>query len=109
MDNRILDEGPYGTPDKTSAGQAMGITALVLGILGVVTSLIPCFGTFAIIFGVLAIIFGAIGYNQAKKANGKTGMPIAGLVLGIIATLFSILWVAIFAGAIAAGAAGSGL
>ena len=83
----------------------MGIAGLVLGILGVITSFVPCFGAFALIFGILAIIFGAVGLNQAKKNNGKTGMPMAGLILGIIATAFTILWVIVFAGVIAAGAA----
>ena len=95
-------------PEKTQAGQNMGIAALVLGILAVITSFIPCFGAFALIFGVLAIVFGALGLSQAKKGNGKTGMPMAGLILGIIATLFILLWVVILAGIIAAGASGAG-
>jgi len=93
--------------EETNAGQAMGIAALVLGILGVLTAFIPCFGFFALIFGVLAIIFGAIGLSQAKKGNGKTGMPKAGLVLGIVATAFIILWLVVFAGILATGAAAS--
>ena len=84
--------------EKTDAGQGMGVASLVLGILGVLTAFIPCFGFFALIFGILATIFGAVGYNQAKKGNGKTGMPTAGLILGILATMFIILWLAVFAG-----------
>lgn len=93
------------TPEKTDAGQGMSVAALVLGILGLITAFIPCFGFFALIFGVLAIIFGAVGLKQAKKGNGKTGMPMAGLILGIIATAFIILWLILFAGIIASGAA----
>jgi hypothetical protein len=87
---------------NNNAGQGMGVASLVLGILGIVTSFIPCFGLFALIFGLLAMIFGAVGLSQAKKANAKTGMPTAGLVLGIIATVFTIIWWVIFAGVIAA-------
>ncbi|HAC24004.1 MAG TPA: hypothetical protein DCE81_03720 [Cytophagales bacterium] len=93
--------------DKTNAGQGMGIASLVTGILGVVTSFIPCFGFFAMIFGVLAIVFGVVGLNQAKKGNGKTGMPMAGLILGIIASAFIVIWLIVFAGVLATGAASS--
>ena len=87
--------------NRSSAGKGMGVTALVLGILGVVCSFIPCFGVFAIIFGILAIIFGAVGLNQAKKGGGSQKMPRAGLVLGIISTVFTIIWWLSFAAAVA--------
>jgi hypothetical protein len=89
--------------DKTNAGQGLGIAGLVLGIVAVILSFIPCFGIFALFFAVLAIIFGGVGLNQAKTANGKTGMPIAGLVLGIVATIFILLWTLVIAGIVAAG------
>src|SRR5690349_18408984 len=93
------------TTEKTDAGQGMSIASLVLGILGLITAFIPCFGFFSLIFGVLAIIFGVIGLKQAKKGNGKTGMPMAGLILGIISTAFIIIWLIVFAGIIATSAA----
>ncbi len=74
------------------AGQSLGIAGLVLGILGAVASFIPCFGLFAMLFGVLAIIFGAIGLSQAKKAGAKTTLPMAGLVLGIISCVITLVW-----------------
>lgn len=84
---------------KTSnAGQGMGIAALVLGILAVIASFIPCFGFFAILFGVLAIIFGAVGLSQAKKGNAPVVMPKAGLILGIVATSFVIIWMLVVVG-----------
>ncbi|MDN3674026.1 DUF4190 domain-containing protein [Flavobacterium branchiarum] len=76
----------------SNAGQGMSIAALVLGIVAVVAAFIPCFGLIAVLFGVLAIIFGAIGLSQAKKENAPTTMPIAGLILGIVATAFIIIW-----------------
>jgi hypothetical protein len=94
--------------EKSNAGQGMGIASLVLGILAVITSFVPCFGAFALIFGALAIVFGALGLSQAKRGGGRTGMPIAGLILGVLATLFIIIWVIIIAGAIAVGASNSG-
>ena len=94
MENQITNT------ETTSAGQGMGIAALVLGVLGVITAFIPCFGMFAILFGVLATIFGAVGLTQAKKGSGGKGLPLSGLVLGIIATVFTIIWLMLFAGAV---------
>ena len=82
----------------SNAGQGMGIAALVLGILAVIASFIPCFGFFAVLFGVLAIIFGAVGLSQAKKGNAATVMPKAGLILGIVATAFVIIWMLVVVG-----------
>ncbi|MFH6957551.1 DUF4190 domain-containing protein [Flavobacterium aquidurense] len=82
----------------STAGQGMGIAALVLGIVGAIAAFIPCFGLVAVIFGVLAIIFGAIGLSQAKREKAPTTMPLAGLVLGIVATAFVIIWVLVVVG-----------
>jgi lysylphosphatidylglycerol synthetase-like protein (DUF2156 family) len=84
----------------SNAGQGMGIAALVLGIVGAIAAFIPCFGLVAVIFGVLAIIFGAIGLSQAKRENASTTMPKAGLILGIVATAFVIIWVLVVVGSI---------
>ncbi len=83
-----------------NAGQAMGITALVLGILAVITAFIPCFGLIAILFGVLAIIFGAVGMSQAKSGGAATIMPKSGFILGIVATAFVIIWMLVVVGTI---------
>jgi hypothetical protein len=84
---------------KSNAGNGMGIAALILGIFGIISAFIPCFGLFAIFFGSLAIIFGAVGLSQAKKGGGAKGMPTAGLILGLLSTIFTILWTVVFAAA----------
>ncbi|KQB37576.1 MULTISPECIES: DUF4190 domain-containing protein [Flavobacterium] len=84
----------------SNAGQGMGIAALVLGIVAAIAAFIPCFGLIAVFFGVLAIIFGAIGLSQAKRENAPTTMPKAGLILGIVATAFVIIWVLVVVGSI---------
>lgn len=86
--------------NNSKAGQAMGIAALVLGIIAVIAAFIPCFGLIAILFGVLAIIFGAIGLSQAKKENASITMPRAGLILGIVATAFVIIWMLVIVGTV---------
>jgi membrane-bound ClpP family serine protease len=85
---------------SSNAGQSLGIIALIFGIIGLLAAFIPCFGFIAVIFGVLAIVFGAIALNQAKKDNASTSLPKAGLYLGIAATIFVIIWVAIFVGSV---------
>lgn len=89
---------------SSKAGQGLGIAALVLGIIAVIAAFIPCFGFFAILFGVLAIIFGAVGLSQAKKGNAPTTMPKSGLILGIVATGFVIIWMVVIVGAIGSAA-----
>lgn len=85
---------------SSTAGQGMGIAALVLGIVSVICAFIPCFGLIAVIFGILAIIFGAIGMSQAKRGNAPNIMPKAGFILGIVATAFVIIWVSVVVGTI---------
>ena len=84
-------------PAPSNAGQTMGILALVLGIIAAPLAFIPCTAVFAWVPAGLAIIFGAVGLSQAKKGNGKTGLPIAGLVIGAISLIIVICWIVIFA------------
>lgn len=93
---------------SSNAGQGMGIAALVLGIVAAIAAFIPCFGFIAILFGVLAIIFGAIGLSQAKKGNASTTMPKAGLILGVVATAFVIVWMLVIVGTIGSAVATHG-
>ena len=86
--------------NNPNAGQSMGIAALVLGIVAVIAAFIPCFGLIAILFGVLAIIFGAVGLSQAKKENASLTMPRSGLILGIVATGFVLIWMLVIVGSI---------
>ncbi len=73
---------PALAPDKPSIG--MGVTALVVSLVGWLFFWIPIFG---LILPGLGIIFGGIGI---AKNNGK-GMAIAGLAMGIIEVLLSLL------------------
>ncbi len=72
----------------TERTSGMAITALVLGIVGLILNFIS----------VLAIVFGAIAIGQTNKdpnLKGK-GMAIAGLVLGIVVFviwIILIIWI----------------
>ncbi|MFH8981332.1 DUF4190 domain-containing protein [Streptomyces varsoviensis] len=68
----------------------MGITGLVLGIVGV------CLGAFIILFwmswlpALLAVIFGAVGMSRARKGLATNGgMALAGVILGGLGLLIS--------------------
>ncbi|MEU5874924.1 hypothetical protein AB0A73_25595 [Glycomyces sp. NPDC047369] len=63
------------------------MTALVLGIVGLVFAVIPVVNVFtAVPLGVLAIIFGIVALVVAGKRGGKgKGTGGTGLVLGILA------------------------
>ena len=68
-----------------SPNNGLAIAALVLGILTFV-----CLGPIA---GVLAIIFGFLGLKKANEMGGTgKGMSIAGIVLGAVGTIASILF-----------------
>jgi hypothetical protein len=78
----------------TGGGQnnGMAVAALVLGILTFV-----CLGPIA---GILAIVFGFLGLKKAKEVGTGRGMSIAGIVLGAVGTIASIvLLVALLAAA----------
>jgi hypothetical protein len=73
-------------------GAGMAITALVLGILGILTFFVLIGG----VLGLVALILGVVASRRAKRglARGR-GMAITGAVLGLLALLGSIAIVAI--------------
>ena len=75
---------------KNNSGQNMGIAALITAIITFVLSVIPCVGLIAIIPGIIAIILASVGMSQAARNNSPRGVLIAGLIIGIIASLISL-------------------
>lgn len=73
------------TPAPTEKS-ALGITSLVLGIVGIVGSWIPILNNISFIIAILGVIFGAIGLRSVLKGTkaGK-GITIAGFVISILA------------------------
>lgn len=70
-------------------GNGWGVTALVLGILAAVLGFIPLVGVVAFGLGPLAIIFGIIGIVRKNRPHGTA---IAGLTLGIVGLIVSIVF-----------------
>ncbi|MCD0446776.1 hypothetical protein LO763_24460 [Glycomyces sp. A-F 0318] len=77
---------PVAQPMPVKQGNGFGVTALVLGIIGIVLAVIPFLNIVGIVLGVLALIFGVVALATAGKRNGKgRGTGGAGLVLGVLA------------------------
>lgn len=72
---------PATNQNVAPQGNGLAVTALVLGIIGLVIGWVPIIGwLIGPILALLAIIFGAVGARKPVKK----GMAIAGLVMGII-------------------------
>jgi len=67
----------------------LGITALVLGILGLVISLIPCLGAFSGLIDILGIITGGVAAYLGKKQNAPINMAIVGIVLSVLGLIMA--------------------
>jgi len=68
----------------------MGIAALVTAIITFVLAVIPCVGLIAIIPGIISIILASVGLSQAARGNAPRGLLVAGLIIGIIASMISL-------------------
>lgn len=93
------------TPSVAAVPKRSGlaVTALVLGIVGLVLSIIPVINVVGILLGGLAVVFGIIGIVTANgvKRTGR-GMAIAGLILGAVAVVVGIIVNVVILGALSA-------
>lgn len=79
--------GDSHAPVQPTDSKAFSIVSLVTGILSVLIGCC-CNQYIAIILGVVAIVFAAL----SRKKNGKfSGLAIAGLICGIVGTVFGVL------------------
>jgi phosphate/sulfate permease len=74
---------------KNYSGQNMGIAALITAIIAFVLAVIPCVGIIAIIPGIVTIVLASVGMSQAARNTSPRGLLIAGLIIGIVATLIA--------------------
>jgi hypothetical protein len=80
---------------RNSSGQNLGIAALITAIITFVLAVIPCLGLIAIIPGIIAIVLAGVGLSQASRNNSPKGLLLAGLIIGIIASLISLSQLAV--------------
>ena len=88
---------------------SMSIAALVCGILGIVGSFIPIVCYFTLILAILGIVFGVKGMKIAKMNGVGKGLAIAGLVCGIVGTVFGAIGVICVICVCSLGAAGTSM
>jgi hypothetical protein len=85
----------YGYPGTVVVQQApsngLGTAGFVTGLLGLIFCWVFVFG---LILGLLGIILGGAGISSGRKKGAGTGLAIAGLVLGLISLVPSILIIA---------------
>lgn len=75
---------------RKNPGQNLGIAALITGIVTFVLAVIPCVGLIAVIPGIITIVLAVVGLSQASRDNSTKGVVLAGLIIGVIATMISI-------------------
>jgi hypothetical protein len=75
---------------KNNSAQNLGIAALITAIITFVLAVIPCVGLIAIIPGIIAIILASVGLSQATRNNAPKGVLIAGLIIGVLASMISL-------------------
>ncbi len=74
-------QAPYGfAPQPAKSSNGLALAALITGILGM---------------GIIPIILGFLGLNRSKVVNSGKGLSIAGIILGFLSILMSILLVLI--------------
>ncbi|MDD4308398.1 MAG: hypothetical protein PHU53_06290 [Thermoplasmata archaeon] len=72
-----------------------GVTSLVLGIISITMCWMSLLGILSIVFiilSILAIVFGAIGLRLGQRMTPGKAAAIAGIILGIISLIITILF-----------------
>ena len=89
--NQNNNQTPYQAPDQPPQNNNMPVAALICGLLALVFWFIPLryFNFINLLFSILAIVFGAKGRQTASP--NQTGMATAGMVLGIIGVVLSLV------------------
>ncbi|WP_405390348.1 DUF4352 domain-containing protein [Streptomyces sp. NBC_01102] len=83
---------PGQVPGLRPARNGLGISALVLGIIGTVSGLIPLLFWLAGILGVIALILGLAGRGRAKRGEASNkGVATFGAVLGLVSLILSVV------------------
>lgn len=80
----LQNQNLYMTTNNKSANSiGLGVTALVFGIVGLLAWIIPIIG---LPVGIVALVLGILGIKKSSK-----GMSIAGIVLGVICLVLTII------------------
>jgi hypothetical protein len=89
----------YGPPPPPMPPKnGIGLTALVLAIVGLLTVWMPVVNIISIVLGLVAVVLGVIGRTRANRgvANNR-GIAVAGIVLGTLAIIVGSAFIALWA------------
>ena len=90
--------GPYyGYPPPMQPRNGLGLTSLVLAILGLLTVWVPVLNIVSIVLGLVAIVVGVIGRRRVSRGVANNGgVAIAGIVLGAFAVVVGVAFIALW-------------
>lgn len=84
---------PPSMPPMPPTGGAPAQPTNGLAVASLISSLVFCLGALS---GITAIILGVLGRKKAKEMNGAgEGMATAGIIIGAITTVLSLIWIVI--------------
>lgn len=88
--------GPYPYVPPPGPRNGLGLTALILGIAGLLAFWSVAGG---VLLGVAAVVLGLIGRGRARRGEATNGgVAVAGVVLGALAVVLSLAFIAVWAG-----------
>ncbi|MCE9566281.1 MAG: OB-fold putative lipoprotein [Planctomycetes bacterium] len=77
----------------------LGLLSLLQGVGSLLASFVPCVGVLGIIGGAFGLVLGVIGYFVAKGSTRQSNsLPIAGIVVNLLAILIGGLWLFLLVG-----------
>jgi hypothetical protein len=89
-----------GLPTPVQMRNGLGVTALILGIIGALFGLIPILFFIAGPLGLAAFICGLVGRSRAKKGLASNGrMSLIGAILGLLSMVLAVVGIVIVVGA----------
>jgi hypothetical protein len=75
-------QAPY--PGRPVPPNGLGIAGFVTGLVGLLFSWVPVFG---LILAGCGVVLSAVGMSQSTRTGAHKGLAVAGLVLGIVASI----------------------
>jgi hypothetical protein len=82
----------HTSASATGSTNGVGVAGFVTGLLGALLFWFPLAG---IILGLLGVVLGGVGTAQGRRNGQKTGLAVAGIVLGALALIVSIVFVTV--------------
>lgn len=98
MQYQPVPEGAPGmpTPGHQAARNGLGVTALILGIIGALSGIPLILFWLAGPLGLLSLIFGFVGLSRVKKGQATNkGVALTGTILGALAMILAIVGIVV--------------